>query len=118
MDYKVLGKNIQKERIKHQMTQKQLAEHVHVSPSYIGQIERGERNVSLEILVQIANSLNNPIDSFLRYNYNKNLQRKVLYREITKQLQSYSNKELQLLLHLVREISAYISNNTSTGTSY
>lgn len=111
MDYKELGKNIQEERLKQRMTQKQLAEHIHVSPSYIGQIERGERNVSLDILVQIANSLNNPIDSFLRCNYNNSLQRKVLYREITKLLQSHSNKELLLLLHVVKEISAYIDEN-------
>lgn len=112
MDYKTLGKNIQKERIKQQMTQKQLAEHIHVSPSYIGQIERGERNVSLDILVQIANSLNSPIDCFLRCNYNNSLQRKVLYREITKLLQTHTNKELLLLLHVVKEISAYIDEET------
>lgn len=111
MDYKTLGKNIQEERIKQKMTQKQLAEYAHVTPSYIGQIERGERNVSLDVLVQIANNLNIPIDCFLLCNYNNNLQRKVLYRELTKLIQSHSNKELLFLLHVVKEITAYIDES-------
>ncbi|MBQ4326972.1 MAG: helix-turn-helix transcriptional regulator, partial [Clostridia bacterium] len=50
MDYTALGKRIREERLKLNLTQEQLAEDVDLSTAYIGQIERGERRVSLENL--------------------------------------------------------------------
>ena len=47
------------------MTQKQLADAMHVSCSLIGHIERGSRKPSLETLVSLCKVLNIPVDDLL-----------------------------------------------------
>jgi len=54
MDYISLGKRIREERLKLNLTQEKLAEEVGLSTAYIGQIERGERSLTLEKLVLIT----------------------------------------------------------------
>ena len=50
MDYKLLGKRIREERLRLGKTQESLAEEVNISTAYLGQIERGERSVTLDKL--------------------------------------------------------------------
>ena len=66
MNYKDLGKRIKEERHKLNLTQEQLAEYANISTSYMGQIERGERNVTLDTLIRITNRLNVSIDYLLK----------------------------------------------------
>lgn len=66
MDYSLLGQRIRRERKKLSLTQEQLAEMTGVSHAYIGQIERGERNPTLETLVNLANRLGVSIDYLLQ----------------------------------------------------
>lgn len=57
-DIKVLlGLNLKKYRKELQLSQEKLAELASLHRTYIGAIERGERNVSLENIVAIANAL-------------------------------------------------------------
>ncbi len=65
MDYQAMGKRLRIERANLNLTQEQLAEDVGLSPAYIGQIERGERNISLDKLVLIVNRLGVTIDYVL-----------------------------------------------------
>lgn len=59
MDYqKILGENVRSLRIERQITQEQLAEICDLHRTYIGAIERGDRNVSLNNIVKIAHALN------------------------------------------------------------
>lgn len=62
MDYVALGQRIREERCKLNLTQEKLAEDVDLTPAYIGQIERGERKVTLEKLVAIVNRLGVTVD--------------------------------------------------------
>lgn len=72
MNYENLGKRIREERLKLNLTQEQLAEYADISTSYVGQIERGERKVTLETLVRITNKLNVSIDYLLKDSININ----------------------------------------------
>lgn len=65
MDYTALGKRIREERLKLNLTQEKLAEDVELSTAYIGQIERGERSLTLDKLVLIANRLGVTVDYLL-----------------------------------------------------
>lgn len=65
MNYELLGKRIKAERNKLNLTQEKLAEDVDISTAYLGQIERGERNVTLDKLIPIANRLGVTIDFLL-----------------------------------------------------
>ena len=62
MDYHALGKRIREERLRLNLTQEKLAEEVGVS---IGQIERGERSLTLDKLVKVVNRLGVTIDFLL-----------------------------------------------------
>ena len=65
LDYIALGKRIREERLKLNLTQEKLAEDVELSTAYIGQIERGERHITLENLILIVNRLNITVDYIL-----------------------------------------------------
>lgn len=69
MDYfSILGANVRALRIKKKLTQEQLAELCNLHRTYIGAIERGDRNVSLKNIVIIAQALNVEPAELLLYN--------------------------------------------------
>ena len=65
MNRKILGKRIREERIRIGLTQEQVAEFIDVSTTYIGFIERGERSVTLEKLILLADCFHISIDSLI-----------------------------------------------------
>ncbi|MNH75004.1 HTH-type transcriptional regulator ImmR [compost metagenome] len=65
MNYDSLGKRLRQERRKMHWTQEKLAERIDVSDAYIGQIERGERSLSLDTLIRLANELGVTVDYLL-----------------------------------------------------
>lgn len=105
MDRKALGKRIRAERQQLNLTQEKLAELISVSSTYIGFIERGERTVTLEKLIQIANTLHVSVDYLLsdsmeaspdsRFSLLKNL------------WQQATPSEQALILDLVRSVLHY-----------
>lgn len=56
-DRKLLGGGIRKFRKKARLTQEKLAEKVDINPVYFGQIERGFRVPTLDVLLRIARAL-------------------------------------------------------------
>ena len=65
MDYIALGLRIRQERLKLNLTQEKLAEDVGLSTTYIGQVERGERSLTLGKLVLIVNRFGVTVDYLL-----------------------------------------------------
>jgi transcriptional regulator with XRE-family HTH domain len=65
MIFKQLGSKIKVRRLELRMTQENLAEKVGISTNFMGQIERGDRKLSIETLVSISNNLNLSIDYLL-----------------------------------------------------
>lgn len=54
---KILGQTIRIERIKAGLSQEQLAEKADLSRNYVGNIERAEYQVTIEVLTRIARAL-------------------------------------------------------------
>lgn len=69
VNYKMIGRQIKVRRRIQQMSQAFLAEQVELSVSYISCIERAKKQVSLEALVRIANSLDTTVDNLLIGNH-------------------------------------------------
>jgi len=65
MDYKRLGKRIREERLRLNLTQAVLAEAIEISDTYMGAIERGERNLTLDTLVRLVGRLGVTVDYLL-----------------------------------------------------
>lgn len=61
-----VGWRIRFEREKHGLSRDTFAEIIDLSPFYIGQIERDERNMSIDTLIKISDSLNISTDYILR----------------------------------------------------
>ena len=64
--YLSLGKRIKNLREKKSITQMELADKAGLARSYIGQIESGLKNASLETIVSIANILEVSIEEILK----------------------------------------------------
>jgi transcriptional regulator with XRE-family HTH domain len=65
MNYKRLGKRLREERRRQGLTQSALAEAVDISDAFMGQIERGERHLSVGTLVRLINHLGVSADYLL-----------------------------------------------------
>jgi transcriptional regulator with XRE-family HTH domain len=63
---KVIGDAIRLHRSKANLTQEKLAELVDLNPKYIGEVERGEKIISIEALLRIAKAVKTPIHEFFR----------------------------------------------------
>jgi DNA-binding XRE family transcriptional regulator len=63
---KLIGAAIRERRRKASLTQERLAELVDLNPKYIGEVERGEKIISIEALLRIAKAVKIPIIEFFR----------------------------------------------------
>jgi len=61
-----LGAAIRKQRMKRGLTLEALAERTGLSANYLGDLERGERNVSIRALWQVADGLDVAASALLR----------------------------------------------------
>ncbi len=62
---KLIGLRFRVERIKKMLSQEKFAEIANVHTNYIGKIERGEQNLTVKKIVDLANSLDIPIRNIL-----------------------------------------------------
>ncbi len=62
IDYQQIGRRIRSEREKLNLTVEKLSEIMDLTPNYLGKVERGEKNPSLQTLVKISNCLRVSID--------------------------------------------------------
>lgn len=62
---KAFGVRVREERLKRGITQEQLVHQAELDRSYVGRVERGERNVSLDNIYRLANALSIEADSLV-----------------------------------------------------
>lgn len=61
-----LGERIRETRKRKGWTQEELAEHAAIDRSYLGGVERGERNVTFTMLVAITSALETDVSELTR----------------------------------------------------
>ena len=54
---KAFGLKVRMRRFEMEMTQEELTEKADLHPTYLGSVERGERNITLENIIAIAKAL-------------------------------------------------------------
>jgi transcriptional regulator with XRE-family HTH domain len=66
MDWgRIVGQNVRRLRVERKLTQEQLAHEAEIDLTYVGGIERGRRNPSVDVLGRLAASLGvHPRDLF------------------------------------------------------
>ena len=65
LNYSFLGKRIREERLRLRLTQEELAEDINISSAYLGQVERGERHITLDKLIPLSERLGVTVDFLL-----------------------------------------------------
>ena len=62
---RIVGANVRRFRVEHKLTQEQLAHEAEIDLTYLGGIERGRRNPSVDVLGRLARALRcHPRDLF------------------------------------------------------
>lgn len=62
---KRFGRRVRDERIKREISQERLGELAKVHRTYIGMIERGEKNITLTNIEKLANALKIPLKNLM-----------------------------------------------------
>ena len=63
---KIFSNNLRKFRIEKGLSQEELAEKARVHRTYIGSVERGERNITINVMEKISIAIEKPITEFFR----------------------------------------------------
>lgn len=110
MEQQALGKRIREERLKLNLTQERLAEDVNLSTAYIGQIERGERSLTLENLAAVANRLGVTIDYLLSDSVvSDNDGQYRLWRQL---MNGRTEEQKALAINMVKLMFGYLDENS------
>ncbi|MCY9659520.1 helix-turn-helix transcriptional regulator [Paenibacillus chondroitinus] len=103
--YQEVGRNIRFYRKLRNLTQADLGGRINFDQSYVGKIERGEINVSLETVEKIADSLQIiPNQLFENKQKLKSEAERVHLEKINLMLTGKTSKELKHIQHIVKEI--------------
>ena len=65
-DLKLFGDRLRELRLENNLTQQQLAEKINLSTNFIGMVERGERNTSIDKVFKLARVLNLSLKDFFK----------------------------------------------------
>lgn len=121
---KEIGIRIRLEREKLDLPREKFAEIIGLSPFYIGQIERGDRNMSIDTLVKVSDTLNISMDYILKGqtlymeniyameviedNYKKGIDSEI--KELLDLLSGSSREKIQLIKDLSKLILPHIGS--------
>ncbi|MFI8712170.1 helix-turn-helix domain-containing protein [Brevibacillus brevis] len=97
-----LGERIRLLRRERNLSQEQLGELAGLHTNYIGQVERGEKNVTIESLEKIAAGLRVSMDELFRYI--DPMKREDELAQIHKLLSSRSNQDKAMVLKMIRNV--------------
>ncbi|MFC3749289.1 helix-turn-helix domain-containing protein [Paenibacillus sp. GCM10012306] len=111
-----VGERIRALRKSKDYTQEQLGEKVGLPQPYIGGVERGERNISLETLERILEALECLPNDFFRYYTGERLSdderaRKVILDSLNEVLTKRSVHDIQMIEQLVQKVLITIDSH-------
>jgi transcriptional regulator with XRE-family HTH domain len=120
LDCKAIGQRLREQREILELSREEFAEIIGLSDYYVGQLERGERKMSLNALVKIANCLHISLDYLIfglktppaYYTHDVHNPYKIdttnNYEEIIVLLNKCSPNELKLISKLLKIILPYL----------
>lgn len=100
----LFGKRVRAVRRTAKLTQEELAEAAHLNPKYLGQLERGEKSPSFEVLLELARNLHVSPTALVDFE-REETDEKALRRKIDGLLQKCGTQQLQLVQKLLKVIA-------------
>lgn len=104
MDYGIIGDRIKQERLDRGLTQEVLAEKANISASFLGQIERGERKLSLVTLIEIAKVLGASLDHLVS---DSSPRKNPELDELIYLLRDHSQQEIRMITDISKTVFKY-----------
>ncbi|MCB2293835.1 helix-turn-helix domain-containing protein [Clostridium algoriphilum] len=105
IDYAKIGNRIRIEREKFDMTRERFSELLNISPYFLGQIERGERKMSINTLINVSECLHISIDYLFFGQVNVSANTNVLHSLIDK----CSEKEVKVIEGLIKLLLPHLA---------
>lgn len=109
INYKLIGRRIKETRKRKNLSQAMLAEFADLSVAYIGHIETGRKQASLDSLIRIANVFNTTVDFLLAGNQTKDMGMYV--SELSQILEGCSTYEKQVIIDLAASAKEILIRN-------
>lgn len=112
VNYAVLGDKIRQKRLSTGFSQDAVSEKIGLSTSFYGHIERGDRVLSVESLVRIADYLDLSLDFLLMESKSGNGIDELLQSELNNIFRGKSATQVEYLLNLLKVLSNNIEELT------
>ncbi len=106
---KAVGQRMRNYRTRLGLSQERLAELSGCHPTYIGQVERGEKNATLESIEKIAVALDIPLSKLFEKLGNRNDDKKDIPLKCYELFSEKSREEQERLYRILLEIDKYKS---------
>lgn len=110
MQKEFIGKKIKEYRKINNLTQESLGEKAGLHYTYIGQVERGEKEPSLKSLINIAEALGVGVDKLL-INYDLSSEASIKISNITDLLLNRDEKELEMIYTLLKDLTEILEEH-------
>ncbi len=107
---KIVGQRIRNYRTQLGLSQEKLAELAGCHPTYIGQLERGEKNATLESIDKIASSLKISLSKLFENLGGENTSERNLPLECYEFLLTKSQEEQEQIIKILIEMEKYKGN--------
>jgi transcriptional regulator with XRE-family HTH domain len=98
----LVGRRIRSLRKLRDFSQEQLAEKADISSKYLGEIERGRSNLTIDIMERLAAALEVSIVDFFESQHESN--RAILKQEIQSLIKGANDKELKTIFRVLKSI--------------
>lgn len=105
-----IGNNIRRSRIQQGLTLEELAEKTDLNYSYLGKIERGEKNITLLTLEKLIETLNISPSTLFEFNKNDDQNLNQILNEHERLLKTRNIKEVKMINNITHEIISLIDN--------
>ena len=103
-----IHQNIRKYRLLNNMTQEKLAEKLDLDTQYYAQLERGERNFTIEKIIRLCSIFNTGIENIIEVDFKEKQDTSELFQELVPRLESLTYFQLIMLEKFINEILPYI----------
>ncbi|TCK92421.1 helix-turn-helix protein [Natranaerovirga hydrolytica] len=107
-----VGIRIRTLREDNQLSREHLADILDLSDSYIGLIERGNRGITINNLVKIANYFNVSIEYFFEDRSNNSIVTSTRLKNLSNLIDSLDEEDYAFVLHIIKDMVFHIKGST------
>ena len=103
-----ISQNIKKYRLINNLTQEELAGKLNLDTQYYAQLERGERNFTIEKIINLCSIFHIGIEEIIEVEASDSRNTDLLLKQLLTELQSLSYTQLSVVKKFITEIVPYI----------